>query len=133
MAFIKLEGVMATPELTYVPDGEDRTVRLLKVTPGTDKNGNPYIMPLFEVVGDANAKNFSHFIGLPADGDEEKEARQKKLNFKHFCAAFGINGDEGFDTEQVKGLTAAATLGISGEEGDQYGIQNKIRQWIERR
>ena len=113
-------------EPQVLPADTEHELRILEVKEGVDKNGNPYIMPRFEVPGTVGAKDFTKFFGIPGGNDDPKKRNSKLWALKVFCKTFGI--DVNTDTETWVGATGWAILGV--EETEQYGPQNYIKRFV---
>ena len=125
MTFLDID-VDSAIEPRSVPADVEYELRILEVKHGVDKNGNPYIMPRFEVINEVGAKDFTKFFGLPTDSDDAKKKNSKAWAIKAFCKAFKINANS--DTDTWIGATGWAILGV--EENEQYGPQNYIKRFV---
>lgn len=112
-------------EPTVAPADAEYELRILDVKEGNDKNGNPYLMPRFEVIDVVGAKDFSYFLGLPNDSMDAKRLNACKWRLKTFMDAFKIEYSS--DPQDWVGQTGWAILGV--EETDQYGEQNYIKRF----
>ena len=96
-----------------------------------DKNGNPYILPLLDVVDCPEAeyaKRFSYFIGLPHDDMDAKQMNACKSRLKLFFQAFKMDGSGRIDFNDMIGLKADAILTVREDTG--YGEQNNVSKFI---
>ncbi len=93
----------------------------------TDKNGNNYFSPVFELVDDPMAKELNDFIPLPHDNMSAKQKNDAAWKIACFEKCFGIEeiddpdatiGEEGFAMLMIKMDTYA------GEE------VNKIKTYM---
>lgn len=107
-----------------VSEGEYK-LRIIDVREGVDKNGNPYLMPRFEILGEVGASDFSHYIQLPNHNMDPKRLNNAKYRLKMFMDAFGLpyNGD----TSEWIGMEGWAILGV--EQNEHYGEQNYVKRW----
>ena len=99
-----------------------------------DKNGNPYLMPLLDVVDceeAAYAKRFSYFMGLPHDDMDSKQLNATKARLKTFFQAFGVDYGGRVDFESMIGLKADALLTVRPDTG--YGEQNSVSRFVKSR
>lgn len=101
-------------------DKEDNILR-------TDKNGGKYFMPMFELPNELAAKTFSHFVRIPDNNMDEKQANSAKWELESFKRAFGV-AEGGFDLNALEGVEGYAIL--SKEDSDEYGEQNRIKKFI---
>ncbi len=101
-------------------------IRIIEARQGTDKNGNPYILPRFEILDEVGAKDFTYFLGLPNDSMDAKRLNAVKYKIKNFLDAFGL--DVSSDPEDWAGSEGWAILGL--EESEQYGEQNFIKRFV---
>ena len=125
MSFLDID-VDSAIEPRSVPADVEYELRILEVKHGVDKNGNPYIMPRFEVVNEVGAKDFTKFFGLPNNSDDAKKKNAKAWAIKALCKAFKL--DPNSDTDTWVGATGWAILGV--EENEQYGAQNYIKRFV---
>lgn len=125
MGFLDLDLDSAV-EPKAVPGDMEYELRILEVKEGTDKNGNPYIMPRFEIPSVPEAKDFTKFFGLPGSNDDAKKTNQKLWSLKAFCQAFSI--DHKTDVTEWVGHSGWAILGVEATE--QYGEQNYIKRFV---
>ena len=104
-------------------------LKIIGLRSGTDKNGNQYISPMFEVLGyGENVRDFSRYIGLPGEGRTAKENVSAMSMVSKFAKAFGIDLSSPFSEEDIVGKRGWAILGI---EKDQDGEPvNKVNKFI---
>ena len=96
-----------------------------------DKNDEPYIMPLLEVIEckeAAYAKAFSHFLRIPHDDMTQKDKNAAKWELKTFFTCFGIDYTQRIDYEECIGATGEVLLIVTPDEG--YGEQNKVKKFM---
>lgn len=81
-----------------------------------------------------NAPNFSHFITLPNENDDEGASKFKTLLLARFLSVFSIHvGDEGFDVDslaqEMVGNIATIDVGLTkpNDSGDVYNQMNLPR------
>lgn len=111
-----------------VPAGEYK-LRCLGGVVDTDKNGNPYFQPRFEVPSVPTSKDFTDFIRLPYEGMTEKQLNQAKWRLDAFKHCFGLKSKGKVDlTNDLPGLEGWAILGM--RDDPDYGEQNNIRKYI---
>lgn len=116
------------PELAPVPAGEEYNIRVVSVTTGTDKNGNDYFLPRFEVVGEDACPEFTKFYSIP---NQDKMDKKKFDSTVRALVKLGQALDVDFFSQEIDlendlvGLECYAILGV-GEE-DEYGKSNYIR------
>jgi hypothetical protein len=99
-----------------------------------DKNGNPYVMPLLDVVDceeAAYAKRFSFFMSLPHSEMDAKDLNACKARLKNFFTAFGVDASGRVDFESMLDLKADALLIVREDTG--YGEQNAVKSWVKPR
>ncbi len=114
----------------YVMDADAEVeLRIIDVSQANDKNGNPYIMPRFEVVGEIAAKEFSYYLGLTTEAMTPKQKNASASKYRAFCTAFEIDHSEEQEPEDWIGLEGVAIVGVS--ESDQYGEQNYVKRFVE--
>ena len=125
MTFLDID-VGSAIEPRSVPADVEYELRIIEVKYGVDKNGNPYIMPRFEVINEVGAKDFTKFLGLPTNSDDAKKKNSKAWAIRALCTAFKLNANS--DTDTWVGATGWAILGV--EENEQYGPQNYIKRFV---
>ena len=103
-------------------------LRIVDVKVAENKDGNPYVMPRFEILEVPNAKEFGRYIGLVHDDMTEKQRNSAKYAMKSFCEAFGIDPSAPGDTDDWVGSTGWAILGL--EESAEYGEQNYVKKFV---
>ena len=118
-------------EPTVVAPGEEYQIRIIECEARTDRNGNPFLFPRFEVVDEPTAKDFTMYLGLPTGDMEPKKLNRTKLRLKNFFDAFGVDPAGNVDTDELRGLTAWAILGV--EDNEQYGPSNYIKKFLPQR
>lgn len=118
------------PELDAVNEGEYQLRIMSAEVKTSQKTGGNYLSVRFEVA-DEVAKDINHVIMLPASTMSEKETIVAKNRLKYFYDAFGVDYSSGsVNLETLPGLTGYALLTV--EETDQYGRQNRVKQFIGR-
>lgn len=127
MSFLDVD-LNGTIEPTVAPADTEYQIRLVAITEGNDKNGNPYILPRFDVPDLPASKEFTKFLYLPREGLTEKEANNIKWNLVSFFTAMGIDYTKRIALDEVCGNTAWAILGISQDAV--YGEQNYIKRFV---
>ena len=129
MSIIDLAGGVADAvELIVVPADEEYKVRIISCDARMNKNDEPYMLPRFEVSDEPLAKEFSKYLPLPFNGQDEKKANLCKLALKNLFDAFGVEAGEQIDSEELIGLEGWVILGV--EEDDVYGTTNFIKRFI---
>lgn len=96
-----------------------------------DKNGEPYIMPLFEIIECEEAefaKSFSQFLRIPHDDMNAKDRNAARWDLKAFFECFGIDHTQRIDYEDCIGKTGDVLLIVTPDEG--YGEQNKVKKFM---
>lgn len=99
-----------------------------------DKNDNPYIMPILEVIECPEAKfakNFSHFLRLPHTEMAEKDKNAARWELRNFFRCFEIDYSQRIDYEDCIGTSGEVLLIVSSDEG--YGEQNKVKRFLSER
>lgn len=109
-----------------VPSGRyGLTIASVEETKTREKQ-KPQLKVSLGIDGHDDAPNVSHYIGLPADGDDAGAAQFKALLLKRFLAAFKIPfSSDGFDLDNFPG--AQATLEVTLSEPDDNGnVYNRL-------
>ena len=101
------------PEGEILEDGTELQARLTRVSKGEDKNGTPYLMPWFEDPNNVNVEDFSDYLPLPTNDDNEKDKGRKLRNLKAFAVCFDLPLFDGeFNLEDAKGALGWMIVGI---------------------
>lgn len=127
MGFLDFDVNDAT-EPTAVPADQEYKLRIVDVDRSTDKNGNPYLLPRFEVVGESTAKDFTKFLRLPHEGQTPKQLNQTKWALKTFFDTFGVDTKTLEDPTDMIGSEGWAILGA--EETPEWGEQNYVKKFV---
>jgi len=94
----------------------------------TNKNGDRYMMPFFDVVGQPTVKDITDYMELPHEGMAPKDKNNAKLKIRDFGVAFGIDFASSLDIKNdVVGKTGYAILGV-GKDRDKNEA-NSIRKY----
>ena len=120
-------------EPTVLPKGTEVKVRIIQVRQGTsEKSGNAYLMPLYEVLGDGMemVKEVSDFLWvLDKEALSAKDYARALDQFKKFAKCFGIDLSRPFDPEEdLVGLEGWIIVGL--RKSDEYGEQNNVSKYI---
>lgn len=114
-------------ELEAVAEGEYR-LRCTKAEVRTSqKTGGQYLMLNLDIPEIIQSKGINHVMMFPTSDDEPKTANNRKLAIKHACEAFGVSTSQ-FQASDFVGKEAWARL--AKETSDDYGEQNRVREWI---
>jgi len=131
--FIDLSSVNLndTFEPTVHPDGEEVELRIVSFMKSKDKNGNPFIMPFFEISDDPYSKEFGSYMPLPNETMSPKERNKATLDIGNFSSAFGIDFSQQLDIKNdLVGKSGWVILGV-GKDQDGNPV-NKVRKYIKR-
>lgn len=96
-----------------------------------DKNGEPYIMPLLEIIECEEAeyaKSFSQFLRIPHGDMNAKDKNAVVWELKCFWKCFGVDYSQRIDYEECIGATGEVLLIVAPDEG--YGEQNKVKKFM---
>ena len=126
MSFLDVDTSSAV-EPKVVEADEEYEIRIVGATVNNDKNGKPYFLPRFEIVGEPSAKEFTKFMRLPHDEMNDKQRNNCLWQLKCFYEAFGITSPIG-DENDIIGETAYAILGVNSDE--EYGDQNYVKKFV---
>ena len=125
MAFLDMDfNDVVAP--TTAEAGSEYLIRIIDVKEGTDKNGNAYVMPRFEIPEVVGAKDFTYFIGLPHEQMTPKQLNSCKYKLKVFLDSFKL--PYASEPSDWVGAEAWAILGV--EENEQYGAQNFVKKFV---
>jgi hypothetical protein len=127
MGFIDAMDFDDVVEPKAVPEGEYE-LRIVEVKQDTNKNGEPYILPRFEIVGEVGTKSVGRYMALPIASMDAEKLNKTKLGLKRFFDAMGIDASGGVDLDALVGETVWAMLGL--EEDEEYGEQNFVRRFV---
>jgi len=138
MSFLEDVNFADVVEPRSVSAGEEYRLRIIDVKLDdsgnlpTNKNGDKYILPMFEIPDEVGAKNFTTYLGLPGSSMSQKQLNEAKYRISQFLKCFGFDPENPPDdpTELIDNEGYA----ILGEKFDEeYGDQNTIRRFITRR
>ena len=118
-------------EPKVVPADEEYELRIIDAKTDTNKDGNPYLLPRFEVVGEPLAKDFTKYIGLPHEEMDAKQLHRAKWALKSYLECFGLPTSGQLVVGDMVGLTGWGILGV--EDNEQYGEQNYVKRFIARK
>jgi hypothetical protein len=109
--------------------GSEVTLRITQVRKGINKSGGDYFMPVFEVVDEVGAKEFSFYLGIPNESMTPKQQNAAKYNYLQFCNCFELDPAQEWEPEEDwVGATGQAIVGVT--ESDDYGEQNVIKKFL---
>lgn len=135
MSFLEDVNFENVVEPTTVPAGEEYQIRIIDIKTNeagelpANKNGNKYLLPLFEIPDEVGAKSFSQYLGLPSNEMSSKAANTTKYNLQQFLKCFGFDPSE--PPDDPENLVGAEGYAILGEKNDpMYGDQNTIKRWL---
>lgn len=116
-------------ELATVPEGEYQ-VRIVNAEMATSqKTGGQYLKVRLELPDESDSKGVTHIIMLPAEDDDDKRKNGRLRNLKNFYECFGVDFTNGVETEDLVGLTGWGL--ITEEDGGEYGIQNRVKRFVQ--
>jgi len=115
-------------EPTAMAGDQEYKIRITSCDQSVDKNGAPYLLPRFEVVGEPTAKEFTKFLRMPHDGLNDKQMNNAKWALKLFADAFELDLSSIESPDDLVGCEGWAILGL--EETDQWGEQNFVKKFI---
>lgn len=113
-------------EFGPVPADEEYELRILECPIRRNKNDQPYLFPRFEVVGEATAEEFTHYIGIPDRSGDLAKFERDRTGMKKFFQCFGLNPNT-FTPEDAIGATGWAILGV---KSDSFGERNYVKKFI---
>jgi len=115
-------------EPKVVPADEEYELRIIDAKTDTNKDGNPYLLPRFEVVGEPLAKDFTKYLGLPHEEMDAKQLNRAKWALKNYLECFGLPTAGQLVVGDMVGSTGWGILGV--EDNEQYGEQNYVKKFI---
>ena len=126
MSYVPLD-LGSVQESKPVPAGRYDLVIATAEEARTKEGGRPQIKVSIGVVGHDGAPNVSHYISLPAPGDDPNKASFKALLLKRFLTLFSIPHDaQGFDLDDFVGASASGELTLS-EPDDNGNVYNRLQ------
>lgn len=136
MGFLDAMDIDSGVAPTTVPGGAEYQLRIIDVREDDayddrmprDKNGNPYLLPRFEIMGEPTAKPFTKYLGLPNDSMDAAKQNSSRYGMQLFLDTFGLNASSLANPSDMVGAEGWAILGL--EESDQWGEQNFIKKLI---
>lgn len=118
-------------EQTSVPEGEYELRITSTPVEKESKNGEPMVKFVLEIIGNPTSKLVSFFLMLPYSGQDARAKNVAQERYIKFCKAFGYAPGAPVNIEEMVGDTAWAFL--REEESEEYGKQNSVRGWLERK
>jgi len=115
-------------EPKVVPADEEYELRIIDAKTDTNKDGNPYLLPRLEVVGEPLAKDFTKYIALPHEEMDAKQLNRTKWALKNYLECFGLPTEGKLVVGDMVGSTGWGILGV--EDNEQYGEQNYVKKFI---
>ena len=110
MGHLKKTSSIAVQEDTA---GEETEVRITSILISTDKNGDAFFMPFFDLPEHPNAPEFGEYYKLPNVDMDEKERNTSIRKLVRFGEAFEVDMFGGEITkEELSGQVATAILGV---------------------
>ena len=136
MGFLDDANLDDVQEPTAVPGDSEYKLMIVdvKTDPSTanglpvNKNGDSYLLPRFEIVGEPAAKELTRYFGLPNAGMNDKQRNAAGWQLKQFLNAFDLDPNQLADPNDLVGAEGWAILGL--EESDQWGEQNFVKKFI---
>jgi len=120
--------VSGAQEPKTVEAGTECKLRIIDVRQDTNKHGNPYIMPRFDVVEEPLAKDFTDYMELPHEEMDAKTRARAEWKIATFLNAFSLPTSGQMNPDEWKGLTGWGIVGVSTD--DTYGEQNTVRKYV---
>ena len=127
MGFLEGMNFDDVVEPKAVPEGEYE-LRITEVTQDNNKNGEPYILPKFDIVEEPTAKTVTKYMALPIATMDEKKKNNTRLRLKRFFEALGIDASAGVNLDELAGETVWAMLGL--EDDEEYGESNYVKKFV---
>lgn len=106
MSFIELGANLAEVQEQKPVESGNYDIVVAYVDEGTSKKGSPMITVGHEIVDHPDAAMVYTYLTLPTEDDEPKARNFKLLQIKRYAALMGLDIDEGFNTEDLYGLSA---------------------------
>ena len=136
MGFLDSVNLDDVTEPTAVPGGEEYKVRIVDVKVDSsnptglphNKNGQPYLLPRFEIPEEPTAKEFTTYLGIPTDDMDPKAYNAAGFKLKNFLATFDLDASALSNPEDIKGAEGWAILGL--EDSPEWGEQNYVKKFI---
>jgi len=129
----------AVKELKAVPDGSEVKLRILRCDTNeegqvirTNKNGDPYFMPRFEIADNPYAKEFNYYMPVQSPKLDEKTNNDLGIRLQRFYRCFGIKATGAVEVDLEKDLPGKVGWAILSIEEDDYdgGQRNRVKRWI---
>jgi hypothetical protein len=118
------------PEQHAVKAGE-HPLQLLKAeikTQKPEKGTGKFIQATIEVTDDPNSKLITHVMMMPTADDNQRKINARLRAIGDFYKAFGIPSAGPVNLEEYVGNQAWGNL--TEEEDPQYGMQNRIKNFV---
>jgi hypothetical protein len=123
-------GIGSFEELSAMPEGFEAHLRIISVRRALNVNGDDYLQPMLEVVGEPLAKDFTHYLPIPnKETMNTKQYNAAGRSMQEFMMGFGISIKEPTDPlTEWEGHEGWNILGL--QESPKYGKQNKLGRFI---
>ncbi len=110
--------------------GEEAELRIVSCLVSTDKNGNDFFMPFFDIVGDPYVKEFGEYLPYPnPETMSENQVNKAKVAIANFGQAFNVDFSSPINIEEdLVNLTGWAILGV-GSDIDGEAV-NKVNRFL---
>ncbi len=106
MSFFELPGLNDVKERYPVPEGVyDLCITSAKAN---EKDNKINIQCILEIEGEPEASSVFHYLSMPGPDDDADKKKAKMLFIARFLNQFGINAENGLETEQMVGSRATA-------------------------
>jgi hypothetical protein len=136
MGFLDSVDLNNAVENTAVPGGEEYKLRIVDIKTDLsnsdnlprNKNGDAYLLPRFEIIGEPTAKEFNRYMVLPGAEADEKQKNNASFKIKLFLETFNLDPNSLEDPSDIIGAEGWAILGF--EETDDWGEQNFVKKFI---
>lgn len=129
--FIDLSSVDLndTFEPEVLPAGEEVQLVITSMLVDTNKNGDRYMMPFFDVVDQPTVKDINDYMELPHDGMAPKDLNEAKLKITNFGVSFEIDFSGQLDIKNdVVGQRGWVILGTTKDRDGNPA--NGIRKYV---
>jgi hypothetical protein len=120
--------VSGAQEPKVVEAGSEVQIRIIDVRVDTNKHGQRYFQPRYDIVNEPLAKDFTDYLEPTNDSMDEKTKRRAEWKIRTFLESFNLPLKGRMDPTQWQGLVGWAILGIKVD--DTYGEQNKIMKYV---
>jgi len=117
MSFIEIGNLNDVQERQLLKEGRYTLLVESAKVKKSEKSGKDSILVILSAEGEPNTVNILHNIALPGADDESETRNFKMLMIKRFLVQFGIDFENGVNTETFPGARGECNVTVEEYEG----------------